>query len=77
MSAAAGSVHLTYTGIYAGWPLCKGSRMTPMSTYHHINGESGAHFVYAPATMVDGSDARVCRACVMLANATDDDEATS
>ena len=74
MNAAAGSVHLTYTGIYAGWPLCKSARMTPMSTYHHIDGESGAHFVYAPAALVDGSDPRACRACVVLANAEEDDE---
>jgi len=75
MSAAAGSVHLTYTGVYAGWPLCQLTEdVAPMAPYRHLEGESGAHFVYAPAAMVDGSDPRVCRACVALANDDSEDE---
>lgn len=64
---APGSIHLTLTGAYAGWPGCKieeGATPDAMVSYRHAPGERGAHYLYAPDTMIDGSDPRVCPACV-------------
>lgn len=61
-------VHLTATGVLAGWPGCvlaaRTDRPRPFTPYVHAPEERGAHYAYAPESMVSGEHPEVCQDCV-------------
>ena len=57
-------IHLTFTGYYAGTPLC-GCERNSEDTFLHA--------VYAPKAMINGEDKTVCKECLKVWNESEDD----
>jgi hypothetical protein len=71
-----GTVHLTLTGPHAGTAGCAAVRyaLPAWGSVPLPDGHRGVHYAYAPASMIDGSDPRVCRDCLA---AFDDADSTT
>lgn len=62
-------IHLTLTGPHAGMPGCLLVRYgIPENGWGNLypipEGDTGAHYAYAPASLTDGTDPRACPDCV-------------
>ncbi len=60
-------IHLTLTGVHAGTAGCMAH--LPLPKWGGLplpEGDTGAHYAYAPGGFIDGSDPRVCQACVRV-----------
>lgn len=69
-------IHLTLTGPNAGTAACMAVKyeLPSFGGLPLPEGDTGAHYAYAPADMIDGTRPGVCPECVAAFRDADDDD---